>query len=128
AGTKGRQRPMRVEELLRESAGRNSQGVAIVAGRGRHSYAELDVKSDRLALALQSRGLRARDRLAALMDNGFAATVCLFATLKAGGVFDLLDPSLAPEELARSLEAGGSVAIATDSPRASVSRRAPHLG
>ncbi|CAN5242304.1 hypothetical protein BH10PSE9_BH10PSE9_13080 [soil metagenome] len=112
---------MRVEELLRESAARNGPGVAIVAGRGRHSYAELDVKSDRLALALQSRGFRARDRLAAFMDNGFAAAVSLFATLKAGGVFNPIDPSLPAEELAQSLEAGASVAIATDSRRASVS-------
>jgi hypothetical protein len=112
---------MRVEELLRESAARNGPGVAIVAGRGRHSYAELNVKSDRLASALQSRGFGRGARLAAFMDNGFAATVCLFATLKAGGVFNLLDPSLSTEELARSLEAGASVAIATDSRRASAS-------
>lgn len=112
---------MRVEDLLRESAVRHGPGVAIVAGRGRHSYAELDVKSDRLAFALQARGFRRGDRLAAFMDNGFASNVCLFATLKAGGVFNPLDPSLSAEELARSLEAGTSVAIATDSRRASVS-------
>ncbi len=112
---------MRVEQFLRESAVRHGSSVAIVAGRGRHTYAELDVKSDRLALALQSRGFRRGDRLAAFLDNGFAVNVCLFATLKAGGVFNLLDPALSAEDLARSLEAGGSVAIATDSRRASIS-------
>jgi len=112
---------MRVEELLRESAARQGSSVAIVAGRGRHTYAEFDVKSDRLAFALQSRGFRRGDRLAAFLDNGFAVNVCLFATLKAGGVFNVLDPALSAEDLARSLEAGASVAIATDSRRASVS-------
>ena len=111
---------MRIEGLLKEAAQRHGPAVAIVAGKARHTYAELDVKSDRLAFALQSRGFRRGDCLAAFLDGGFVATVSMFAALKAEGMFNPLDPAMSRDDLARRLEQGRAVGIVTQSRLASI--------
>lgn len=111
---------MRIEELLRDGAARHGTTAAIVAGKGRHTYAELDVKSDRLAAALQSRGVKRGDRVVAFLDAGWASLVALFAVLKAGALFNPVDPSTSPDELVRVLEQSGAVGIVTESRLASV--------
>ena len=89
---------------------------AIVAGRARHSYAELDLKSERLAAALQAGGVTRGARVVVFMDDGWEAVVSLFAVLKAGGVVVPVGSGAdGRRAFTRSLQKDQPVAIVTQS-------------
>jgi fatty-acyl-CoA synthase len=110
---------MRLEQLLNVSAARVGHKAAIVAGRAAHSYAELDRKSDRFAAALAGRGIKRGDRIAVLLDTGFAAVVTTFGVLKAGGTLCPADPAIRADSLARFLNESGATGIVTEARLAS---------
>jgi long-chain acyl-CoA synthetase len=95
---------MRVEEFLTDSARRLPGKMAVVAGKRRLTFAELDVMSDRLAAALIKRGIGRSDRVVVFMDNSFEAVVAVFAILKAGAVFSPVNPSTKSDKLGFILE------------------------
>lgn len=103
---------MRVEQLLAESARRFSDLPAIIAGRSRHSFTDLDLKSGRLALAIAQRGVTPGERIALFMESGPAAIVAAFAVLKAGAILLLVDHRLPAEPLTGRL--AGAVGIVTE--------------
>jgi amino acid adenylation domain-containing protein len=89
-----------VQDFLTGSAARFPEKVALVCG-GRHlTYAELDAMSNRLANALIQGGVRRGDRVALHLPNSVEAVVGIFATLKAGAVFVILNPLVKAEKLA----------------------------
>ncbi len=106
---------MRIEERLRESAVRYGAHPAIVAGRTGHSYAELDLKSERLAAALQAGGVARGQRVVLFMDNGWEAVVSAFAVLKAGGVVMPVGTDTTAGALSESLQKSRPVAVITQS-------------
>ncbi len=106
---------MRIEEWLKESAARHGAHPVIAAGRGGHSYAELDIKSDRLAAALQAGGVTHGARVVVFMDDGWEAVVSLFAVLKAGGVVVPVGTGASAGELGERLRKSGPVAVVTQS-------------
>ncbi len=106
---------MRIEDRLRDSVLRHGGDPALVAGRARHSYAELDLKSERLAAALQCGGIRRGDRVALFMDDGWEAVVSLFGVLKAGGVVMPIAADAAADALGDGLRTGGAIAVVTQS-------------
>jgi acyl-CoA synthetase (AMP-forming)/AMP-acid ligase II len=77
---------MRAEQVLRKSAALYGEAAAIVADRAAYSFADLDMKSDRLAAAFAGRGLAAGDRVCVYLDAGPPAVMTAFATWKAGAV------------------------------------------
>jgi long-chain acyl-CoA synthetase len=91
---------MRVEHFLTESARRFPDKTALVAGATRLSFAELDRASDALAHALVARGIRRGDRVVIFLDNCWEAVVSIFAVLKAGGVFSLINATTKADKLA----------------------------
>jgi long-chain acyl-CoA synthetase len=91
---------MRVEQFLRDSAGRYPDKTALIAGDRRMSFGELDAASNRLAAALAQRGLARGDRAIVFMDNCWEAVVSIFAVFKAGGVFSPVNPSTKADKLA----------------------------
>ena len=91
---------MRLDARLRESARRHPEKTAFVAGGRRLSYAEVDARSDRLAAALITAGIRPGDRVVLLLENGFEAPLSFFGAWKAGAVACPLYPSMKPEKLA----------------------------
>lgn len=106
---------MRIDETLRESAARNGLHPAVVCSRSRHSYAELDLKSERLAAALRSGGVAPGDRAMMFMDDGWEAVVSLFAVLKAGGVVAPIDAAAPTSALVEALDACQPTAVITQS-------------
>ncbi len=60
---------MRVEEFLRSSAVRSPDKTALVAGKARPTFKEIDVASDRLAATLSESGVQRGDRVVVFMDN-----------------------------------------------------------
>jgi long-chain acyl-CoA synthetase len=84
---------MLVQEFLTRSAARLPQKMALWCDGRRLTYADLDEMSNRLGNALADRGVRAGDRVAVYLHNSVETVVGIFATLKAGAVFVLIDPS-----------------------------------
>ncbi len=111
---------MRLEQFLGHSAGRFGQKAAIVVGHARHSYAELDRKSHRLAAALVERGVKPGDRVVVFMDNSFEAVVTIFAVLKAGGVVTPVDPAGGADMLAFVFDDSRARAVVTQARLASM--------
>ena len=70
---------MRVEQFLRESAARSARKTALIAGKQRLTFADVDRMSDRLAAALLSRGIARGDRVVVFMENSWEAVVAIFA-------------------------------------------------
>src|SRR6185503_15208882 len=91
---------MRVEEFLRSSARRSPGKTALVAGKLRPTFKDLDLASDRLAATLAAKGVGRGDRVVVFMDNCVEAAVAIFATLKAGAIFSPVNHSTKSEKLA----------------------------
>jgi amino acid adenylation domain-containing protein len=90
---------MLVQAFLTHTAARLPEKVALVCGERRFTYAELDAMSNRLANALHEQGVRRGDRVAVHLHNSVEAVVGLFAALKAGGSFVMVNASTKPEKL-----------------------------
>ena len=91
---------MRVEQFLEESVRRFGEKIALVVGEEQVSYCQLNERANHLALVLRQRGLERSERVVLFLDNSVEAVVGLFATLKAGGVFVLVNPTTKADKLA----------------------------
>ena len=105
---------MRVEGFLRGSAARLPDKTALIAGPRRFTYAELDAASNRLAAGLRARGVNRGDRVVIQLENGSHAVIAMFAVLKAGAVYVLLNPSVKADKLAYILRDCGAAALFID--------------
>ncbi len=106
---------MRVERFLAESAERTPAKTALVVGSRRPTYAEIDQSASRLAHALRRRGVARGDRVAIFLDNSVEAVVSLFAVLKAGAVFCVVNPTTKTDKLAYILNNCRATALVTHS-------------
>ena len=104
---------MRVEEFLRVSARRSPGKTALVAGKLRPTFTDVDIASDRLAATFVAKGVKRGDRVVVFMDNCVEAVVAIFATLKAGAVFSPVNASTKAEKLAYILNNCGAAALVT---------------
>ncbi len=92
---------IRFEELLARSARHDPQRIAVINGQRRLSYAEFDDAADRFGAALDaSLQFRRGERCVLFIDNRIEAAIGIFGTLRAGGVFSVLNPSTKAEKLA----------------------------
>lgn len=90
---------MRIEDHLRQSAGRFGSKTALIAGETRLTYLELDLLSDRLAAGLVARGIREGDRVLMVAENSAEAVVAFFACWKTGAVPCPLHASIKQDKL-----------------------------
>jgi long-chain acyl-CoA synthetase len=126
---------MRVEAFLRESARRFPDKIALVAaradGEARLTYSALDAESNRLAHGLREAGVGRGERVIVFLNNSVEAVVSIFATLKVGAVFSLVNPSTKADKLAYILNKYRAAALITEErllPMASeAGARAPSL-
>jgi amino acid adenylation domain-containing protein len=81
-----------LQDYLRHSAQRAPEKVALVCQGGRHTYRELDERSNALAHALAGSGVARGDRVMIYADNTVETAVSFWAALKAGAVACLIDP------------------------------------
>ena len=104
---------MRLEDFLRASAARLPGKTALAAGDDRVTYRELNERSERLARALVSRGVARGDRVVVYADNSPETVVSVFAALKAGAVFSVVNPTTKLEKLAYILNNCRASAVIT---------------
>jgi amino acid adenylation domain-containing protein len=104
---------MRFETFLEESAARFGSKAVLVAGAQRVRYHELEALSQQLANSLADRGVCRHDRVLIVMDNCAEAAISIFAVLKAGGVFSVINPTTKATKLAYIIDDCEPAAILT---------------
>jgi O-succinylbenzoic acid--CoA ligase len=80
------QRPGSAYELLRDAAAHKPGGEAIVCGRERLTYRQLETAVGQCAAGLEAAGIGKGDRVAILLGNGVPFPVVLFAALRIGAI------------------------------------------
>jgi len=89
-----------VQDFLESSADRLPDKEALVCAGRRLSYAQIERQANQLANALRARGLQRGERVVLYLPNSVELVVGIFAALKAGGVFVVVNPGVGPEKLA----------------------------
>src|ERR1700757_5055025 len=95
-----RARQHSVGDLLRRTAARYPDKIAVIAGERRVTYREFDASVNRCAHALADRGLGKGDRLALLSHNCWQYAVLAFATARLGVVLVPVNFMLGADEIA----------------------------
>src|SRR5439155_22513261 len=93
-------RPMDIPQFLERAVQFFPNAVACVAGKTRLTYGTLQARVNRLANALQQRGVRKGDRVAVLSTNSLPYLEMYYATAALGALIVPLNFRLAPAELA----------------------------
>jgi amino acid adenylation domain-containing protein len=104
---------MLVQDFLHHSAERRPDKVALVCAGQRLTYTQIDAHANRLANALRAHGVTRGDRVVVFLNNSVECVVSIFAILKAGGVFVVVNKSTKPEKLAYILNNCRAVALIT---------------
>ncbi|GHC53183.1 non-ribosomal peptide synthetase [Streptomyces flavofungini] len=95
---------LRVDELFAEQAARTPDAVALVAGTGSVTYADLAARTRRLAARLRRLGVGPGSLVAVHLERSVDLVVALLATLSAGGAYIPLDPDYPRDRIAHILD------------------------
>ena len=109
-----------VQEFLEASADRLPDKEALACGGQRLTYAQIESQANRLANALRARGLQRGDRVLLYLPNSVELVVGIFAALKAGGVFVVVNPGVGRDKLAYILANCQATALLSWSARADI--------
>jgi amino acid adenylation domain-containing protein len=90
---------MQVEQFLENSAALYPEKVALVHGSQRFNYGQIDREANQLARALMAAGVKRGDRVVIYLPNSVEAVLAIFATLKAGAVFVVLNATTKQDKL-----------------------------
>ncbi|WP_168381005.1 non-ribosomal peptide synthetase [Modicisalibacter radicis] len=96
-----------VHRLFERQAMTTPEATALVFEDQSLSYAELDVRANRLAHYLIGRGVRPETRVGIAMERSIELVVGLLGILKAGGAYVPLDPDYPAERLAYMIADSG---------------------
>jgi acyl-CoA synthetase (AMP-forming)/AMP-acid ligase II len=89
-----------VHSFLEDAAERSPDKSAFYASGVWHTYTDLNVRANRLAHLLLSRGLAKGDRVALLIENSVEYVVTYYAVLKAGGTTVAMNTENTVEDVA----------------------------
>jgi long-chain acyl-CoA synthetase len=90
---------MQVEQFLENSARLYPDKLALISGDERLTYRQIEERANRLAHALIATGVERGDRVVILLPNSVEAVLAVFAALKAGAVFVVLNPTTKTDKL-----------------------------
>ena len=118
-----------VNHFLEYSAERFPGKTALVHGGKRLTYAVIETMANRLAAALVKTGVERGDRVAIFMDNSTEAVVSIFAALKSGAAFMVINHTTKAEKLEYVMNNSRAGVILTQEGRAGIlqSINCPHL-
>ncbi|QKG19890.1 non-ribosomal peptide synthetase [Actinomadura verrucosospora] len=130
-----------LHELFERQAARRPDAAAVLAGRDRHTFGEIDRRANRLARHLADLGVGPDARVALCLPRGADQLVASLAVLKAGGAFVPVDPDypadriayilgdceaaaiVSTERLAADLPTGGTPVVRLDADAAEIRGR-----
>jgi len=105
---------MQVESFLELSAARSPEKTALVCNGRRFTYRELEVRANRLAGSLIAGGVERGDRVAIYLENSAEAVISVFAILKAGAVFLVVNPTTKADKASYILNNCRATGLITD--------------
>lgn len=117
---------MLVQQYLENSADRLPGKTALICGKQRLTYKQINDSANRLAAVLVNMGIRRQDRIIVFMDNSSEAVISLFGILKAGAIFVMLNPQMKAKKLNYILKDSGACCIFTHSSKVQVISDAVH--
>src|SRR5260370_42030747 len=103
-----------IPERFAQVVARHASHVAISAGKTEWSYAELDQRSNALAVQILERSDANSESVALLMEHGAVLIAAILAVLKTGKTYLSLDPDDSIERLATMLSDSGARLLITD--------------
>lgn len=107
---------MNLKQMLGEVVERYGRKTAIIFGKRRLSYAELEESSNKVANALLKLGVSKGDRITILLPNSPEFVVTYFGVVKIGGIAVLLDTKYKVSELASLFGHCQPKVLVTDDP------------
>ncbi|MFJ9033252.1 amino acid adenylation domain-containing protein [Streptomyces sp. NPDC102274] len=100
--------------LFEAQAARTPDAVAVVSGTSTVTYAELNVRANRLAHRLIAAGVRRESPVALLLERSVEAVVAVLAVVKAGGTYVPVHDSFPADRIAWVLDTTGATVFVTD--------------
>ncbi len=88
-----------VQDFLEHSFARAPGKEALICGKERLTYADVEAMANRFAHALRENGLQRGDRVILRLPNSVELVVGIFGALKAGGVFVAANASIKQDKL-----------------------------
>jgi amino acid adenylation domain-containing protein len=108
--------PPGIHGRFEAEARKTPEAVAVVNGIEKLTYAELNVRANRLANHLRLRGVGPEVPVGLLLEDPIHRIVALLGVLKAGGAYLPLDPSLPQTRLEEMLALAGARIVALEGP------------
>lgn len=102
-----------VHHLFEREAERHADALALLFGRARVTYRELNERANQLAHGLRRAGVRPDDRVALCVNHSVEMVVGVLGILKAGGAYVPLDPESPRAWLADVLKDTGARLLLT---------------
>ncbi|PBP85245.1 non-ribosomal peptide synthetase, partial [Pseudomonas syringae] len=100
-----------IHGLFEAQVERTPDDVALVHGKQRLTYRELNEQANRLAHALRKQGVQPDSRVGICVERGVEMVIGLLAILKAGGGYVPLDPAYPVERIAYMLQDSAPAAV-----------------
>ena len=97
-----------LHQLIRRTAARMPQKLAVIDGERRFTYQQLDDYSDRFAAALASLGVRKGDRVGILAPNCVEFVIGFYGIIKAGAVASTINSGYREREIAHQMNDSGA--------------------
>lgn len=116
-------REVLVQQFLERSAARTPGKIALVQGKDRLTYAQIDSSANRIAAALRDNGVRRGDRVGIFMDNSVEAALSIFGVLKADAAFVMINPTTKTDKVEFILNNCTAAALLTQGQRLGVASR-----
>lgn len=113
-----------LSDLLRRSAARHGDRVAIIDGELSRTYTELDADASRIANALRVRGIGRGDRVALLSRNSLEYAQVVFGVARSGAVLVPVNFMLGAGEIGYILRHSASQGLIVQDALAEVAERA----
>lgn len=106
-------RPGVLHEIFETQADARPTAVAVMSGRDKTTYAELERRANRLGSYLRRSGVRRGSVVGILLPRSTDAYVALLGILKAGAAYVPIDPEYPGDRIAYILEDSGAHALVT---------------
>jgi long-chain acyl-CoA synthetase len=106
---------MLVQHFLENSAHRVPDKTALICGNERWTYDQINLVANKLAAALVDQGAVRQDRIIIFMDSSVETVISLFAILKAGCIFIIVNSTIKAKKLGYIIRnSGARIIIAQD--------------
>ena len=113
-----------VHEFLEASAQQYPDKIALIYGKHRLSYEQINKSANALADHLVKWGLKRQDRVIIFLENSPEAVISLYGVLKAGGIFVILNSSMKATKLRYIIQDAGASFLITQQEKMEIVKEA----